>query len=222
MKLIYLSKNNYNNRYRSVFRSNNIVTIHYKNPLKAIDNLNEIEPNIFYMVKDDFPRFWKIVLSGINERFKNGEVKFFLYGTLDDKEAEEFHYLKGTAHFEKEEDFIDLLKNFKASSINTNITNRVYFPEPKEINLGFVKQNDFSFVNCSILEMTENEILVQPENSEDIEGIKIGDIINNCSLSIGDEVITVDIRVINIKEHLLCSIINEKKPYSDLMNRLFV
>lgn len=222
MKLIYLAKETYSNRLKSVFRSNNIETIHYRNPLKAIDNLNEIEPALLYMVKDDFPRFWKIVLSGIRENFNNSDVGFYLMGSMDKDESEAFSYLKGNLNLEDEEGFINVLKDLKSDSINTSISNKVYYPEEREISLGFVKQDDFSFVNSSVIEMTENELLIQPENEDDASGIKVGDTIKDASLSVGDEVVNIDLRVKTIKKLILCSLLNEKQSYLDLINQLFV
>lgn len=222
MKLIYLGKEKYSNRLKSVFKSNSIETVHYKNPLKAIDNLNEIEPAFLYMVKDDFPRFWKIVLSGVRENFNINDVKFYLQGKMDEDESEAFNYLKGSAHFENIDDFINLFKELKSETINTNTSNRVYYPEEREINLGFVKQDDYSFVNCNITEMTEKELILKPENIDDISGIKVGDIINDASLSAGDIVVNINIKVINIEESILCTILNDDNSYLELINQLFV
>lgn len=219
MKLIYLSKGSFNNVYRSLFKTLGIESFHYTNPLKVIDNLDELDPDIIYMVKDDFPRFWKMVLSTLRD--KSTTPLFILEGVLDKTETEAFDFLKGSLVLENSSD-INSLK-YKIMEINKrNIRNRVFYPEPGTLCLGFVKSDDFSFISGTVSEISREELLFTPENVDDISNIPEHSEIKNASLSMGETVINVDLTVINKSENLLCLIKNRKEEYIDLVNILFV
>ncbi|OQY37266.1 MAG: hypothetical protein B6229_08705 [Spirochaetaceae bacterium 4572_7] len=222
MKLLYLGKSPYNNKFKSLTKSLNIEIIAYKNPLKAIDNLTEIEPTILYFIKDDFPRHWKIVLSSLREKFSEQLTLFILCGELDDTERKAFSYLKGSAIIETGDDSINSFKKSISQISNKELKNQIYYPEKSQILLGFVKPTDFSFINGEISELNSDNIEFIPDNLEDLTDLKIGSKINSTSLSMGDVVITIDIEVKNISNTLLCSVIGDKKEYLKLVNNLFV
>lgn len=55
--------------------------IRYRNPLKALDNLDEIAPDAIILSVTDYPRHWKVVASAIRaERSKEECVLVLLKG----------------------------------------------------------------------------------------------------------------------------------------------
>jgi len=222
MKLLYLGKEPYNNRFKSLTKSLNIETVTYTNPLKAIDNLTEIEPAILYFIKDDFPRHWKIVLSSLREKFSEQLTLFILCGELDDTEKKAFTYLKGSSIIETGDDSINSFKKSISKISNKELKNQVYYPEKGQILLGFVKPSDFSFINGEVSELNSGNIEFIPDNLEDLTDIKIGSEIDNVSLSMEDTVVTINIEVKNISNSLLCSVTGDKKEYLNFVNNLFV
>ena len=56
-------------------------TIRYRNPVKAIDNLEEIDPDAIIMSARDFPRHWKVLVQAVRaERDKDQCVIVLLKG----------------------------------------------------------------------------------------------------------------------------------------------
>ncbi len=221
MKLIYLAKDSYNNRYKSLCRSLGIDTIQYKNPLKAVDNLIEIEPAIIYMVKDDFPRFWKIVLSSLRDLFNESETVFILEGEMDEGESKEFSFLKGS-NLIYGDSGLNQLKELILKVSKRAFHKQVYYPESGELCLGFVKQDDFSFVSGHISEITDSEIEFIPDNSEDLVGLLEKNKINDVSLSHGDVVVNLNLEISQVSDHLHFIVNEPSKDYVDLISALFV
>lgn len=55
-----------------------ISVVHYRHPLKALDNLEETNPSIILYDLQDFPRHWKILAKYLREEHPKDEVVFLL------------------------------------------------------------------------------------------------------------------------------------------------
>lgn len=221
MKLLYLSKTSFNNKYRSLFKSLGIESFQYTNPLKTMDNLGELEPDIIYMVKEDFPRFWKMILSSIRERRSIENSLFILEGVLDSDEREAFDYLKGSLILDDSQS-IDSFKRALLDFNNREIRRNIFYPESGELCIGYVKSDDFSFINGTIKELTKEELIIIPESIDDIKETSEGDEIINASISREDTVVNVDLIVKHVSETLYCRIKEKNEEYINLVNKLFV
>jgi DNA-binding NarL/FixJ family response regulator len=58
-----------------------VGVVHYRHPLKALDNLAETKPSIVLYDLQDFPRHWKILIKYLREEFRKDEVIFLLVST---------------------------------------------------------------------------------------------------------------------------------------------
>lgn len=58
-----------------------VSVVHYRHPLKALDNLTETKPSIVLYDLQDFPRHWKILIKYLREEFGKDEVVFLLVST---------------------------------------------------------------------------------------------------------------------------------------------
>lgn len=222
MKLLFLGNEIYNNRYKSLYKSIGVETMHYKNPLKAIDNLTEIEPDILFFKKQDYPRLWKIVLSGLRELFDDKKTIFILEGELDKKETKAFNYLKGSLILDARSDAVSLVKAKIQERFKPELASEIYYPDGNEICLGFVKPDDYSFITGQITMMSSKKFIFVSENDEDITSIVQDTIINEASISRGDEVVSVNFRIININKKLTCELLDDSTEYNSLTNSLFV
>jgi len=75
----------------SFFQKNNMDTIIYKWFLKALDNLQEIRPDIIIINTIDYPRHWKILLQYIKSGICGNDISVFLYNPnimSEDEKAE--------------------------------------------------------------------------------------------------------------------------------------
>src|SRR6056297_3862262 len=52
--------------------------IHYLNPVKALDNIDEIEPDLVIFSAEDFPRHWKPFIRLLRAKHSKEEAVFIL------------------------------------------------------------------------------------------------------------------------------------------------
>lgn len=222
MKLLYIGKKTYNNKYKSLYKSYNIETIHYTNSLKAVDNFHEIKPDIIFIKKKEFPRLWKIVLTSLRELYDEEESIFILEGVLDDSEFKAFNYLKGNISINDADKDINTIKEIIIKISGKEYLTNTYYPLEGELCIGFVKPNDFSFISGNIKQLDENQLIFTPENADDSIGIELETIISEISINKGNEVVTTDIEIINLGNQITCKVLGNKKNYLKLINNLFV
>ena len=220
MKLLYIGESSLDNIYQSIYKSFGIEILHYRNPLKAIDNLVELRPDFVFMIKDDYPRFWKIVLTSLREIYSSTQTSFILKGELDNQEITAFNYLKGSYNLTNTDE-VSNIKQYLVEYIGHNSISNTYFPLERELCISFVKPDDFSFVTGNIIELNSDKIIFTLDNREETKGILIGEEINNASINLSDTVITVDISILSVTNKIICRVINGLKDYGNLTSSLF-
>ena len=79
--LLLIESDRIANIARFYLRPLGFETIRYRNPVKALDNLEEIDPEAVIMSARDFPRHWKAIAQTIRaEKGKDGCVIVLLKG----------------------------------------------------------------------------------------------------------------------------------------------
>ena len=58
-------------------------TILYKWLLKALDNIDEINPDLIVLSAEDYPRHWKVLVQHIENKIKNKNLRVFLFTNKD-------------------------------------------------------------------------------------------------------------------------------------------
>jgi len=76
--LLVAEDDSYAELLRPFFQPRGCRIIHYRHPLKAQDNLREIEPDIILYNASDFPRHWKLMLQTLREKYTKRESVFIL------------------------------------------------------------------------------------------------------------------------------------------------
>ncbi|MBN2617897.1 MAG: hypothetical protein JXR64_06235 [Spirochaetales bacterium] len=219
MKLIYVGKKSITNRLKSLFDSNNVEVIHYSNPLKAMDNFDEILPEIIYMIENDFPRIWKILLTELKKNRNLTSCSFILEGELEKKQYDEFNFLKGdiiTLNLDE-----TIIKIKELCSNKKKDYKQIYFPNDKEISIGFMNPLDFSFISGNVEEITDTFLFFKPENIENILSFQNLEI-SNASLGIKETVFNIDFKIEIINNRIKCIITNNKELYLIELQGLFV
>lgn len=89
-------------------------TILYKWLLKALDNIDEINPDLIILSAEDYPRHWKVLAQHIENKIKNKNLKVFLFTSKDfsKEEKKKADFLGVEAVLKNsDEDFLNKLKN---------------------------------------------------------------------------------------------------------------
>lgn len=83
--------------------------IHYRWIIKALDNIEEIQPDVIVLSAGEYPRHWKTLAGFVQSGIGGNNVKVYLYETTplsqeDTKKAEDLGVLSFTDDFEKNEE----------------------------------------------------------------------------------------------------------------------
>jgi hypothetical protein len=89
MKLLVVSENEQEKKaLEDISQSNpNVILIQYFHPIKAMDNISEIRPDLIIWSYQDFPRHWKPFLPYLNQEGLE-DCKFILYSEIPLEESE--------------------------------------------------------------------------------------------------------------------------------------
>lgn len=78
--------------------------IHYRWIIKALDNIEEIQPDVIVLSAGEYPRHWKTLAGFVQSGIGGNDVKVYLYETTplseeDEKKAEGLGVLQFTDYF---------------------------------------------------------------------------------------------------------------------------
>jgi hypothetical protein len=200
MKLLLVlgSDDNYNVVSETV-QSLGFEIIRYRHVLKAMDNIDEIDPSAIIMSARDFPRHWKILVQFVrNERPKEACPIIILKGTnFNTEETSKALFLgvNGIASdtLGNQED-IDRMKNILG--LHEDKKNRNYPVEPWH-RVGFLAA-DFlgkSIIGANVKSISADGLSFSPVPSLPPKAVKANKELRECSLRAGDAILSPVCRV---------------------------
>ncbi len=177
--------------------------IFYTNPVKAMDNLYEISPELVIFSAEDYPRHWKPFLKVLREYFSHDKCVFILlktsYFTLEDAEKSAFLGVNGLVDEDLDEySLIDRLKGIFSRYIlpqETRRYRRYFVTEYDDVSILFNHPDTLELIPGKVVEISSKgaTILIPEQYSNQFgQGSKI----KYCSLKIEDKIITVDCTVL--------------------------
>lgn len=115
---------------QSYLKKNNFDIIIYRWLLKALDNIEEIHPDIIFVSACEYPRHWKTLASFVKSGIGGNNIKLFLYDPvpLSEEEVKKAHELGVQA-------LINNLSDLELRKIGSNIINT-------GLNDNFINTND--------------------------------------------------------------------------------
>lgn len=195
--------------------------IFYKNPVKAMDNIYEISPEMVIFSAEDYPRHWKPFLKVLREYFTHEESVFVIlktsYFTLDD--AQQSIFLGSNALIDEdleEYEFIDRLKGIFSRYILPMETRRYrrYFVTPHD-NVSFI------FNHPETLELIPGKVVeISPKGAtilipdHFVREFDQGKKIKLCSLKVDNRIITVDCTV--LRNDIYTTVIFDTIPENEM------
>jgi DNA-binding NarL/FixJ family response regulator len=178
--------------------------IHYNNPIKALDNIEEIKPDLVIFSAVDFPRHWKPFITVLRSFMDKNESVFIL--------------LKGDQFPSEESTKASTLEVNGIISENLNdpvvigqmedIFSRYNIISDKRISRRYISNviQDFEFIfthpiNSSLIigEITDisiGGISFTPESLQLTQDVREGTIISNCTLRLKETFYTISVIVI--------------------------
>lgn len=164
MKTLIISNDNIVIDFFSKFLSKRgYDVISYRWLMKAMDNLEEIKPQIIIVNSDEYPRHWKTIASFLQSGLGGNDINLYLYAptALEDEDEKKANALGVKKIFSQldEEKLSFEFKNLKRSEINYPeywpaevdsiiLTN----PEDNSFSYGSVEEQDGNTYICNISE----------------------------------------------------------------------
>ncbi|MBN2051667.1 MAG: PilZ domain-containing protein [Spirochaetales bacterium] len=211
-------------------RPHGLDFINYRNPLKALDNLEEISPDIVIFSAEDFPRHWKPFLRLLREyKTKEACVFILLKGeSFDYDEAAKATFLGVNGVLQEElddpadlqviEDIISRYLAFREIRLDKR-----YYPEDFD-NIQFVFSHPVTFhmVTGAVLDITPEGLQFRPDFPALSRDLANGSDVENATLKIGEKILSCDVHVVrntgNIAFRFLRVNTSDKQAIVDYLN----
>lgn len=184
--------------------------IHYKNPLKAMDNLEEINPDLVFFSARDFIRHWKPFLVALRQSQSRDKCLFFILkgDSFSFEEAAKASHLQVTGIFPETlddpsemENLFDLLG--KKNLLFEQRLSRRYTPRAFD-SMGFIftHPRSLKIITGTLLDLSPGGLSFRPDNPQLTADLLSEEVIKNASLSIEEDVLTVSTGIVRNNETL--------------------
>jgi hypothetical protein len=182
--------------------------IHYDNPIKAMDNLGEIQPAVVLFSAADFPRHWKPFIIYLRNTFGRHETIFILLisDLFEPEEAHKAEYLEVNAVLDEDLTSKTTVERIRGiiTRYHQNIDIRRslrYIPSAQDhIRLVFTNPNTFSICSGTVIDISSGGLRFRPDDSTALEMLDDHTIITMASLRIGERIVPVTLKTIRITE----------------------
>lgn len=183
--------------------------IHYKIPLKSMDNFDEIEPDVILFNGLDYPRHWKLAAKILREKRNRKSALFILLidKNFNSDEADKAAYLGVNALIPLEDlksgnmkRLEALINRYKIAPERSNgpVFHKLKTPCP----LMFMNPSNLRFVSGKVEKELADRILFFPFEPASINSIEEGTLIRNCSMEQEGKIQTFDCLVKSRGEYL--------------------
>jgi hypothetical protein len=188
--------------------------LRYRNPVKAIDNLDEIEPDAVVISARDFPRHWKIVAQAIRaRRDKNECVIVLLKGELFpfEEAAKAAHLgingvVKDDLDDRREQGHFQRLLKRYVSVEDARSSDRIT-PSPWDrLDFMFAHPTTLIPVGGRLETISPTGLSFMPDSSGLVADLEAGGYIEDCSLRVGDRILSLSCKIVRADRVLGLSI----------------
>lgn len=184
--------------------------IHYDNPIKAMDNLGEIQPAVVLFSATDFPRHWKPFVIFLRNTFTRHEAIFILLinDNFEPDEAEKAEYLEVNAVLDEDLTTSQAVQRIRGiitryhQSVDIRRAAR-YIPSPGDnVRLVFTNPNTFQITAGTVTDISTGGLRFRPDSPDTFETIDDHTMIPMASLRLGEIVLPVHLQVVRVVEQL--------------------
>jgi hypothetical protein len=180
-------------------------TIRYRNPVKAIDNLEEIEPDAIVISARDFPRHWKVIAQAVRaDRPKDDCVLVLLKGeTFPLEEAAKAAHIGVNGVVKDDLDdrrelgrFQALLKRYMVVDEERE-TDRVQPSSWDRLDFMFAHPVSLSPISGKLEAISPTGLSFVPSLAALASDLGPGDLIEDCSMRVGPDILGLSCRVVH-------------------------
>jgi hypothetical protein len=204
MKLLLIAESEeVQSRVAQEFRPHQAEIIHYWSPLKGMDNLDEIAPDVVLFSAVDFPRHWKTFLTFQRTTYSRDRMVFVLLvgEEFDEGGASAAQHLgvnavvdAGLADRADLNRLREIITRYKRLD-ESRSSHRHTPDELDDIDFLFSHPVQLRLVPGSVEDISVDGLRFVPHRPELVRDLKTGSRIKRCSLKVGEETVLVDCAV---------------------------
>ena len=211
MKLLLISESEeLQQRVTQEFRPHQVEIIQYWSPLKGMDNLDEVAPDVVLFSAVDFPRHWKIFVAFLRSTYSRDRMVFVLLSgeDFDADEASKAQHLGVNAVIDARlEDrtelnrLRDIITRYKRLDESRN-TYRHVPDDLDDIDFLFSHPVNLALIPGTVEDVSDTGLRFVPERADLAADLAAGTKLNACSLRVGEELMAVDCTVVRNTDSL--------------------
>lgn len=183
----------------SLFSEYEFALIHYRSPLKALDNIEEISPDIVVINARDFPRHWKPITQHIRWNTSKEDILVIILTPpdfpADDADKAMFLGVQGVITLKENINFKGILDELRM------IFNRYNYKHIKNLskNVQFLFTNPITetIVTGTVKNLTEEGIVFLPDMPANTDNLTADMILDQCSLKIENRSIVPNCKIVS-------------------------
>ena len=176
----------------------------YDNPLKALDNLTEIDPQAVLFNAEDFPRHWKPFLQVLRQNSPREKTVFIILRghSFDHEEALKAGSLSVNGviseNFDDKEEISQLENILSRYLIHNDSRGARRFSTGSYENIEFLfnHPDNFKLISGAVEDISFDGLRFSPDSPQFTADIKEGTDIQACSIRFGNFVCSVAVRVV--------------------------
>jgi DNA-binding response OmpR family regulator len=211
------------------FKARGFEFIQYRNPVKAIDNLAEIEPDIVLFNAGDYPRHWKPFIGMLRAGKSREELVFILLkgSQFPEEEAAKAVHLEVNGIIDDDinnRHFIAQLENIftRYKNLADNRKELRYITDSKDkIELVFSKNISYRLINGRVTDISLTGLNFMPDDPQATLDIKPGEKFAYCSLRIGEIIVSTALSVIRNNKTIYFRFENLPQEAKELLEGYF-
>jgi hypothetical protein len=190
--------------------------IHYRLPIKAMDNIDEIEPDVVLFSAEDFPRHWKPFIRFLRETRNREQTAFVLLTgeSFSFDEAAKANHLEVSgiiSEIPKDMDELRKLEDIvtRYSALSEERNDLRYIPSDNEhIEFIFTHPQNYRIVTGILFDLSPTGASFVPDDPKSTNDISAGTKIAHCSLKFDNEVHKISCRVVRNSGRIALRLLN--------------
>ncbi len=191
-----------------------ISVVSYRNPLKALDNLEETQPAIILYDLQDFPRHWKILVKYLREEHTKNEVVFLLvsHGPAPLEEANKALYLGVNGILQDTGSTENLARNIREVFLRYGTfeveTDDRTEKAAHEVPLPFLFRHPRGkhLVTGTMVRYDGNRGTFKPDFAHEVADLSEGEVLAGGSLRLAETLVTLDATIVKNNGQLQLSV----------------
>ena len=208
------------------FMPRGIDVINYRNPVKAIDNIEELNPEIVCFDSADFPRHWKPFIQVYFEsQVSKGKVFILLTGEIFLKdEAAKASHLGVNGIVNK-----DQPNNQFALQISEIVTRHINLNDERNLNryipgdydtIEFIVSHPHTnkIITGQVIDITNESVAFKPDTPQVINDLNIGNELNNCSIQVDTSIFNMNCKIIRTNTILVLQFVDFSEEGRHFLN----